>query len=512
MSAIDRDYMTDRGAANRVRRTAATGEWNVLREKRIKRLASFVWSALVIGLLAAAIFIPYPKEAANCNASKLVVDANRDGRFTYTDVGALALQVTALPLKVARLHPQFDPLISFLKIKSSDCTSPKASILSGTLLLSLFVLTAWMVSLSLLLLRYAAKYLLFDLMKISPFGRWNAIIFRYTYPRFVWLVSPFKVSLLCICLTTILLLKNAEATSTDTRKFPPKPPVTRSENDRQKVDNRAIQSKIDENKVAPQMTYEQRVVGALIEARRQGCKGHQGVSQPIQHTEGMDLLARLVLDGVTNYEERIRQAKYLAFGGSGVKLTLKSSPEATGREAASALCSDLLNPSLTVAGVAVSKNSAHVHVAREFRPPKVGEEIATANRFLTRVNQARSTGYKCGDKYYPSTTPLKLEELLTKASRLHAEDVFRNPSIGHRGSDGSSPTERAQRAGYRFPVGENLTNLSDRPEDAAESLLGSPGHCANIMNPDFNEMGLGYFIDATRMPGIVWVQKLSRGS
>lgn len=310
----------------------------------------------------------------------------------------------------------------------------------------------------------------------------------------------------------MLLLKNAEATSADTRKLPPKTHSTKAENDRSKVDKRAIQAKSDEIKDSPKMTYEQRVIGALIEVRRQGCKGQPGVSRPIQHTQGMDLLARLVLDGVTNHEERLRQAKYLAFGGSGVKVALKSSPEATGRDAASALCSDLLNPSLTVAGVAVSKNSAHVHVAREFRPPKVGEEMATANRFLTRVNQARNTGYKCGDKYYPATSPLKLDELLSKASRLHAEDVFKNPGIGHRGSDGSSPTERAQRAGYRFPVGENLTNLSDRPEDAAESLLGSPGHCANIMNPDFNEMGLGYFIDATRMPGIVWVQKLSRGS
>jgi len=103
-----------------------------------------------------------------------------------------------------------------------------------------------------------------------------------------------------------------------------------------------------------------------------------------------------------------------------------------------------------------------------------------------------------------------LNELLSEASRRHAEDVFKHPGIGHKGWDGSSPTERAQRVGYRFPVGENLTNLSDQPEDAVRSLLGSPKHCENLMNPNYTEMGVGYFVDASKMPGIVWVQKLAR--
>jgi hypothetical protein len=29
------------------------------------------------------------------------------------------------------------------------------------------------------------------------------------------------------------------------------------------------------------------------------------------------------------------------------------------------------------------------------------------------------------------------------------------------------------------------------------------------MNPNHTEMGVGYFVDASKMPGIVWVQKLA---
>jgi uncharacterized protein YkwD len=513
MGVLDRDYMNDKDAANKPRWADVAVPLDVLkREKRIKRLTSFLWSILVIGLLAAAVVSPQSKDALNCKAGELVLDANRDGRFTYSDVGGLALQVTALPLKVARQRPELDSLISFFEIKPGDCTSPKAIIFSGALLLTIGLLIAWLVSIGLLVLRHGVKYLLFDLLKVSPFGRWNAIVFRYTYPRFVWVLPLTPVVLLCAGLTALLLLKTNPTTTTGAPKSQTQPAQIGPDRELRSASEGSAHIKADTSGVTSSSTYEHRLMNALIEVRRAGCKGKPGISQPMQHTDGMDLLARLVVDGKLNYEERLKEAKYLAFGGAGVRVERKASPELTGREAGIALCPYLLDPSLTVAGVATTKTNAHVHVARQFNPPTPNKEIEVNERFLAKVNLARQAGYTCGKKYYSPSPPLKLNDVLSKAARLHAEDLFNHPGISHRGSDGSTPTERAQRAGYRFPVGENLTNLSDRPEDAVQSLLESPGHCANIMNPDFNEVGLGYFIDATRMPGIVWVQKLGAAS
>jgi len=76
-------------------------------------LASFIGSALGLGLLVSAIIFPDPREAQGCNADVPVIDANRDGQFTYADVGAVALQAVALPLKFVRQRPEFAPLVSF---------------------------------------------------------------------------------------------------------------------------------------------------------------------------------------------------------------------------------------------------------------------------------------------------------------------------------------------------------------------------------------------------------------
>jgi hypothetical protein len=48
-----------------------------------------------------------------------------------------------------------------------------------------------------------------------------------------------------------------------------------------------------------------------------------------------------------------------------------------------------------------------------------------------------------------------------------------------------------QRVEYRFGGLENLTNLSDKTQDGLAGKLGSLGHCADIMNADFNKWGQG---------------------
>jgi uncharacterized protein YkwD len=511
MGILDRDYMHQKGTASKPNLSNVHASLHVSKlVQRLKQVVVIFWSIFAIGLLASAFLSPQEKTTLNCNKTLLLTDTKSNDRFTYTTLGKIAQQIVMLPIKFAQKRTEFNALISFFEISPTDCASLSAIVLSGVLLFMLSVSVAWGMSISLLLLRHATKYLLFDLLNASSFTLWRCLAFQLTYPKFVWLIPLPHVALICVGLTVTLLLKSAEPTITKKGESKAKRAQSTTDNDAQSPSKRFPHSKIDSSDDSPAVTYEQRLIRALNEVRRRGCGKQAGISEPMRHTEGMDLLARLVLAGVRNYEDRLSEAKYLAFGGSGVNVALQSSPEATGRDAANALCKDLLNPHYTVAGVAITKNRAHIHVAREFDPPKAGDEIEMRNRFLKKINQARQTGYKCGDNYYPPAGPLKLNELLSEASRRHAEDVFKHPGIGHKGWDGSSPTERAQRVGYRFPVGENLTNLSDQPEDAVRSLLGSPKHCENLMNPNYTEMGVGYFVDASKMPGIVWVQKLAR--
>ena len=45
-----------------------------------------------------------------------------------------------------------------------------------------------------------------------------------------------------------------------------------------------------------------------------------------------------------------------------------------------------------------------------------------------------------------------------------------------------------------------------KPEDAVAGWIKSPGHCANLMNPAFAEMGVAFAIDAASDMGIYWAQ------
>lgn len=90
-------------------------------------------------------------------------------------------------------------------------------------------------------------------------------------------------------------------------------------------------------------------------------------------------------------------------------------------------------------------------------------------------------------------TPLALDALLAEAALTHAVDMGLNAFFDHTGSDGSSVVGRVNATGYGwFAVGENI---AAGPADAAVVhglWMDSPGHRANILKPEFREMGIAH--------------------
>jgi uncharacterized protein YkwD len=112
---------------------------------------------------------------------------------------------------------------------------------------------------------------------------------------------------------------------------------------------------------------------------------------------------------------------------------------------------------------------------------------------LKLINQKRASGCNCGTTYYPKTTPLTLDSRLTKASNLHAADMATKNYFSHTGSDGSTPWDRMSRQGYSYSyAGENIAAGYSTASAVVQGWLNSPGHCANIMNPNFVHVGVGY--------------------
>ena len=133
-------------------------------------------------------------------------------------------------------------------------------------------------------------------------------------------------------------------------------------------------------------------------------------------------------------------------------------------------------------------------------PPQIGNDpdpgVADIRyEFLAAVNQARSVGLVCGSTPYGPSPPVSWSENLAMAAYLHSEDMVLNNFFSHTGSDGSSAGERISRQGYPWRTyGENIAVGYPTVSSVIQGWLGSEGHCRNLMNPAFTEIGAGYAI------------------
>jgi uncharacterized protein YkwD len=122
---------------------------------------------------------------------------------------------------------------------------------------------------------------------------------------------------------------------------------------------------------------------------------------------------------------------------------------------------------------------------------------------LSLVNRHRAEGAVCGSfgRFSPAP-PLTMNAELRRAARTHSRWMGKN-RVSHESSGGpigDTPDERMQRAGYHgfWALGENVAAGQTSPAEVVEDWMGSEAHCANIMNPDFGEIGIGYaYIEGT---------------
>jgi uncharacterized protein YkwD len=93
-----------------------------------------------------------------------------------------------------------------------------------------------------------------------------------------------------------------------------------------------------------------------------------------------------------------------------------------------------------------------------------------------------------------------------RSQAMAAEDRF-----DHVARDGSTPAERVGRAGYAAQlVGENIAAGVPTAREVVAGWLASEGHCRNIMEPRFSEMGVSFAVAARSAAGIYWTQLLAK--
>jgi uncharacterized protein YkwD len=127
-------------------------------------------------------------------------------------------------------------------------------------------------------------------------------------------------------------------------------------------------------------------------------------------------------------------------------------------------------------------------------------------RVVELVNAARSKPRRCGRERFGAVSALSVSGKLDAAAAAHARDMARKNYFDHRGSDGSQPKDRVLRAGYEPRIsGENIALGPESAEEVVAGWLDSPGHCANIMDARFQQIGVGLATGKKRGK-IYWVQ------
>lgn len=90
---------------------------------------------------------------------------------------------------------------------------------------------------------------------------------------------------------------------------------------------------------------------------------------------------------------------------------------------------------------------------------------------------------------------------LTTAAREHSRDMAENNYFSHTGSDGSSPFDRMQRAGYSFTAAaENIyagNGSNNSAGSAFSAWMASDGHRENMLNSAYADAGVGYWCDSS---------------
>jgi uncharacterized YkwD family protein len=107
---------------------------------------------------------------------------------------------------------------------------------------------------------------------------------------------------------------------------------------------------------------------------------------------------------------------------------------------------------------------------------------ADENLILKQVNTERANA---------GLAPLTIDMRLVQTARAKSQDMIDNGYFDHNSPDLGSPFDQMKRAGISYNhAGENIAGNSSAVR-AMEDWMNSPGHRANILNPDFTHIGIG---------------------
>lgn len=95
------------------------------------------------------------------------------------------------------------------------------------------------------------------------------------------------------------------------------------------------------------------------------------------------------------------------------------------------------------------------------------------------------------DRKKRNLVPLQYNPQLAKLAESYAHDMIDRDFFSHRNPEGKSPFERMKEKQIAFNyAGENIA-FNESVYSAQQAFMQSPGHKANILNPNYTQVGIG---------------------
>lgn len=139
---------------------------------------------------------------------------------------------------------------------------------------------------------------------------------------------------------------------------------------------------------------------------------------------------------------------------------------------------------------------------------------ASADRVDNKVKRIKRQIRGCTNRrrINHGIAPLEPAEALERAAGLHADGMRRQGFFDHIDKQGRDPGDRvglfAPQSRYT-PIGENIGAGYDGGKGVCRAWMNSPGHRANMLDPDYTVIGAGYAYGGRL--GSYFVQVFGRG-
>lgn len=219
----------------------------------------------------------------------------------------------------------------------------------------------------------------------------------------------------------------------------------------------------------------------------------------------LDSRLALPVNGAGDLQQALSAAGYPMVNVQAISLSGPRDAQAALQVLKDSFCQTLLDPQFVDIGISQQARDWRILLARPLLAGRLDDWQAEGEKLREQINAARAEARQCGAQAFAAAPALAWNASLALAAESHSRDMANHNYFAHRDRDGRTPGDRAELAGYSGQrLGENIAAGRAAVADIVAGWLASPGHCANLMNPQFSELGAAYAVDPKSDAGIYW--------